>query len=394
MLQRIKQLFASNKTKETVPMPYGEGLWFGFGKQTINYKSMMSNSSKNPFVSACINEITSAFNSVDIGVYKKESDGSLTPAFTHTVNDWLRNPNSELIQSDFQEYFIHYLLIGGGLLLYKTDGLLKKDLHIYSPEAFSVLRNDGEIGIGGIKIGDLIVKDEGLENYKIVRSVNIADKLAGYTKVFRPLADGAGIAIDLSNNGLAHQSLQLQNQGRRSGIISYKKGLRPTEKAEAQNAIKSVGVGEMLMLNGDDFSFTPVDSTPTELDWLDSMKASREYIAGVFGVPVQLISNEGSTYANLKEAKKKLYLDTIKPLVIKYTEVLTAFLNEELGDDFVVSYSMSNIGALSEDVSTQIKTLREALDGIASVEEIRTILSDNFGLNLPNEEGGVDISES
>ena len=100
------------------------------------------------------------------------------------------------------------------------------------------------------------------------------------------------------------------------------------------------------------------------------------------GVPVQLISSRSSTYNNLKEAKKKVYVDTVIPLVQDYCEDLTAFFSDDLQQNESIWYDVSGIEELKEDVVTVAKGVREALKGVATVNEIRDTLTKKTGIEL------------
>ena len=84
----------------------------------------------------------------------------------------------------------------------------------------------------------------------------------------------------------------------------------------------------------------------------------------------------------MAEAKKKVYIDTIIPLVQDYCEDLTAFFSEDLQENERIWYDVSEIEELKEDVMTVAKGVREALKGVATVNEIRDTLTKKTGIEL------------
>ena len=118
------------------------------------------------------------------------------------------------------------------------------------------------------------------------------------------------------------------------------------------------------------------------MDWLNSLQYMEEIISYSMGVPVQLISSRSSTYNNMAEAKKKIYIDTIIPLIQDYCEDLTAFFSEDLQEGERVWYDTSEIQELKEDVMEVAKGVREALKGVATVNEIRDTLTKKTGIEL------------
>ena len=256
---------------------------------------------------------------------------------------------------------------------------------MYSPESFDIKR-DESYNISEINIGDKSIPREKWTNYKVCKAVNVNDKIAGKSQEFRPILKSLALIGDLTNYALMHQNRQLKNSGKRNGIVSYKGTMTPDKKEEMMKTISAMGKGEntggLAFLPADTVDFTQMDLTTQELDWLESIKYIEEVISYCLGVPAQLISTRSSTYNNMKEAKKKIYVDTIIPLASDYCEDLTAFFKDDLKPNEYISYDVSDIEELKEDVLTVAKDLRESLKGIATVNEIRRELGNKTGIEL------------
>ena len=376
--------------------PWGFGFLGGRIQYATDYEEFLKSAYDNPFFFSCINEIVTDFNTAKIGVFTMKN-GKRIKVEDSDVDNWLKKPNIELTQSKFQEYYITWLLLGGGLLLKKSKGVLTKNLYIYAPNTFEISRDQSTLQINSISIGDKVYSGNELKDYKIVKATNIRDSIAGYSENFRSVVKSAAVPGDITNFAFNHQASQLANSGKRTGILEYKKFLSEKAKKEAKDNFESMGsgggnAGRIAMLNGENFKFTPMDLNMQELDWLNSIKLMREIICGVLGVPVQLLSSDASTYNNRKEVKKAIYADTISPLLRSYCEEMTSFLADDLAEGQFISYDLSEVKVLQEDASDNIKKLTEALDGVATVNEIRNIISETQGIMLkPSKEEGADM---
>lgn len=378
--------FLKAKEDNKIPTPYNSYYLGSLVPYAVDYQKFAENVYDNAFFTAPLEEIIRCFNTADIGVYRKQINGKLIRAKGHKVDAWLANPNFSLTRDQYHDYWIKWYYVGGGLLMYKTPGTFYKELLLYKPDTFSIQRNPDTLRIEAIKIGSKVIdKEEDLLNYRIVRAVNPDDNVAGCDINFRPVIKSLALQGDMSTFAFTHQNRQLKNSGKRTGIIESKKRLNPDQEKEIKRNITGLGnkdAGSIAIVQGEDFKFTPMDNTPQELDWLNSVKFIREVIASSLGVPIQLISSEGTTYNNVREFKKKIYNDTINPLLELFCQVHTQFLKEELGDNYIISYDTSNVEELRDDVASTIKSLADALVGLVTFNEFRSIVTKMTGIDL------------
>lgn len=352
-------------------------------REVYNYeaKNVEKEARDNPVLEACLKEIITDFNTIKVGVYKKNKDGYELET-GHKLMKTLRNPTSNLNISNFNEYYLRWLETGGELLLFKS-GAVKIDLNIYKSGTYTLTYNKTDLT--KIKIGgkEIIDKEE-LANYKVVRVTNIEDDIAGVPSKgadtpLRPI----GRVIDMVKFMLVHMNNQLLNSGKRTGIITITKPLGPDATRELKDDIRAQSgldsAGRMLIAKGELLTFTPLDSTPQELDWLNGLDKARELICGAMGVPVQLISSDASTFNNLKEMKAKIYRDTIVPKLNFYCEILTEFLEKELGEGRIISFSEIDIKELQQDNAKSAGEIVKLMNGLYTKNEIREELAKRFG---------------
>ena len=365
----------------------------GFQDYSVNYDAWINEAYRNPFVHAALKEIITDFNAIDIGIYRKKRNGEIEKIKNHKVMEWLENPNMELTRLQWQEYYLTWKILNGGLLLNKSKGITKKNLYIYAPNTFEVKRDQNTLQINGLKIGDTSIVGNDMKYYKVVKGINISDTIAGYSTEFQSQIAACAIPGDMTNYALKHQTAQLKNSGKRNGIFSYSGFKNKQQKEEAEQKLKSMttgdNTGKTAMIPGDSYKFIDMSQTTQELDWLNGMKYMAEVIASVMGVPIQLISSAGTTYNNVEEFKGKIYKDRIIPEMKEYCQTMTAFLKEDLGDAFIW-FDVSEIDELQPDVLDIAKKLGEALAGKVTLNTYYRLLQEKTGLQidpLPKELG-------
>lgn len=395
ILKAVKEIF-----KGKIHLPYTSTYVGSLVPYAIDYENFANTAYDNPFFTAPLNEIIRCFNTAQIGVYKKLGNGELKKV-DHIVDNWLKAPNFALTQDQYQTYWILWYYIGGGLLMWKTPGTFYKEIYLYRPDAFDIKRDDNTLRIKEIRIGSKHVTAENeLKDYRIVRAINPDDYVAGCDVGFRSPIKSLALLGDMTTFAFTHQNRQMKNSGKRTGILESKKRLDPEKKKEIKKQFLGLGnkdAGSIAVVEGEDYKFTPMDITPQEMDWLQSVKFLREVIAATLGVPIQLISSEGTTYNNVREFKKKIYNDVINPLLDLFCNIHTAFFADELEGKYVISYDTSNIEELRLDVTEIIKGLADGLIGKVTLNEFRTIVNNMTGISLAAlkpEEGDVLLVHS
>lgn len=377
-------IFKAIAEKFSIPLPWGVFKNSAFTNYALDYEVFLQEAYNNPFIYKALNEIITDAKTVKVGVFR-DNKGKMEYVENHKINKWLAKPNMELNGKDMIEYYILYLYLGGGCLFYKTKGIMDKQIYIYSPDSFDIQRDDF-FNISQVKVGNTYIPKEEWSSYKVCKAVNVNDKIAGKSQEFRPILKSLALVGDMSNLAMIHQNRQLKNFGKRSGIISYKGVMTPDKKEEMKKTVKAMGSGEdtggLAFLPADTIDYKATDQTSVEMDWLNSLQYMEEIISYATGVPVQLVSSRSSTYNNLKEAKKKVYVDTVIPLVQDYCEDLTAFFNDDLQENESIWYDVSEIEELKENVLDIAEKLSNALRGKVSLNEFRQVLSEKTNISL------------
>lgn len=373
------------KLKKKIAIPWTVTRNQAYLDYSVNYETFLKEAYNNPFIYQAINEIVTNFNTVKIGVFKNQG-GKWIYNEKSQVNKWLERPNPELTKSQWQSYYIIWKYLGGGLLLNKSMGINKKDLYMYAPNTFQIKR-DSQYRLAGIQIGEKSFEGQGkLKNFQICKAINPNDSLAGMSDQFRSPLTSIALAGDMSNFALIHQNRQLKNSGKRLGIMRYEGITNQDKLEEVKNKFNAMGrdsdTGGVAWVPGKNLQWQSLDITPQEMDWLNSVQFIQEVIAQALGVPIQLISSRGSTYNNVAELKKKIYIDTVIPAVKNYCEDMTTFLSDDLEENEKIWYDVSEIEELKADIMNIAKDLSTALKGKVTINEFREVLAQKTGIEL------------
>lgn len=96
----------------------------------------------------------------------------------------------------------------------------------------------------------------------------------------------------------------------------------------------------------DDAEWQQLSQSPTDMDFLNTMKETAKYVASAFGVPLPLIDNDASTFNNLQQAKERLYTDTVIPLMEEMMGALSMWLLPRYGEGLQFRLNLDSIPAL------------------------------------------------
>jgi len=182
--------------------------------------------------------------------------------------------------------------------------------------------------------------------------------------LFHPLDDHYGMApleaaqtsLDIHNASAQWNKALLDNAARPSGALVYSGGgqgltedqfSRLKEELE-QNFTGAGNAGRPMLLEGG-LDWKTIALSPRDMDFIEARHAAARDIALAFGVPPMLLGIPGdNTYANLAEANRALWRQTLIPLVVRVAEELSNWLSPGFGGA-VVTPDFDGVEALAED---------------------------------------------
>ena len=159
-----------------------------------------------------------------------------------------------------------------------------------------------------------------------VQSTNI---LTGTSKIdsLQPAIKNIRDAYNKRNIGLNMPIGVITNNSSGDGIGQVLP-MEPKEKEEAMRALKARGAHPILTNLNVDFSGFEISSS--KLGLFEETRESTGRICDAYGIPYELLaSQKGVTFANLKEAKKQMYEETIVPDVSEKDSALNNHIGAE-----------------------------------------------------------------
>jgi HK97 family phage portal protein len=169
--------------------------------------------------------------------------------------------------------------------------------------------------------------------------------------------DAAIAAASVHNRATRWNKALLDNAARPSGALTFEPGdgstLTETQfrrlRAEMDDSFSGSGnAGRPLLLEGG-LKWQPLSLTPADMDFIRLKEAAARDVALAFGVPPVLLGLPGdSTYANLREAGRALYRQTVMPLTQRIIDGLANGLSDWFGP-VRLAIDVDQVSELAED---------------------------------------------
>ncbi len=305
----------------------GPAQWSGRGYASLVNQGFM----RNPVVYRCVRLIAEAATRVPLAV---QVDGKAAP--DHPLALLLARPNGRQSGPELLEAIYAYLqTAGNGYLQAGTVEGTVRTLFALRPDRMSVVAgSDGWPVAYEYKAGGRAVRLS-QEALPIPAVLHVA--------LFHPLDDHYGMgpleaaqtSLDIHNASAQWNKALLDNAARPSGALVYSAGgsgsLTADQyerlKAELEEQFSGAGnAGRPLVLDGG-LDWKALALSPRDMDFIEARNAAARDIALAFGVPPMLLGIPGdNTYANLAEANRALWRQTLVPLVVRVAQELSGWL--------------------------------------------------------------------
>ncbi len=350
----------------------GQASWTRRGFASLAAEGFM----RNPVVYRCVRMIAEAANDVPLVV---EENGQRLNG--HPLLELLARPNPRQSGGELLEAVFAYLQTAGNAYLEAVvvDGRVR-GLYALRPDRMRVVTG----------------KDGWPSGYAYTaggRTVTLSQEPAPIPKVlhlalFHPLDDHYGLApleaaqtsLDLHNAAASWNKALLDNAARPSGALVYSaaSGNLTEEqfsrlKSELEANFQGSGnAGRPMVLEGG-LDWKTIALTPRDMDFIEAKNAAAREIALAFGVPPMLLGIPGdNTYANLAEANRALWRQTVIPLVRRVADDLGVWLAPAFGGNLTLVPDLDRVEALAEDRAALWARVGAA--GFLSDEEKRGML--------------------
>lgn len=324
-----------------------------YGWQGGNYLDLADDGYRhNAIVGRCVDEIVSNACMVDWLAYR--GDKELTQS-AHYLNRFIARPNPSFTLKRLVGRMLFDWLLDGNIFCeaINREGFQRGTMELWPhrPDRVSPVESEGpypsryDITVGNAKRRSIYVD----------QATGRSDMF--HLKTFNPHSDLRGTSPLLP----AWYSIQVHNAQQKWAHNLVKNNCRPslavifkdTELTEVQRAALRDemsafysgpnNAGRPLIMEGN-ASVEPFGFNPQEVDFVESANQSARLIAGVLGIPAQLLGIPGdNTYSNLREARRALFEQTILPLL----EMVKVELNNFLGlDDIYLDYDADSIPSM------------------------------------------------
>lgn len=344
----------------------------------------------NGWVRRCI-DIIAAQTSAPPWVVKN-SDGEIVKK--HPLALAFETPHPQMTRTQFMKIIVKWMeLVGTAPIRIYTEGSVVRFGLINPNRIQAVIPKSGDLIYEGFEVdidgGGSFIKssDYGLDNVIIPRYSDPVNLGKGVGTLL-----SAALAVDQDNSQSVWNITLMKNKGRVSDLFVTEQQLDKTQgddlTARIWQKIRGAAgkmIGKPLVLSNG-LKYQRMGLTPQEVDFINSRKFNREEIAGVFGVPVQLLgSEEASTYSNFTSAMRVLWENKIFDVLNTIRDEMNLFfkINNMLAEGEIFTYDTSKISALRDDEKVKAETGKTYYDMGIPVNQI----SDKLALGIEQYDG-------
>ncbi len=319
-----------------------------------SYASLVNEGfTRNPVVYRCVRLVAESANRVPLAV--SEGGKRLTD---HPLLRVLARPNARQSGSELMEAVFSYLQTAGNSYLEAAivEGEVR-GLYSLRPDRIRVVAGkDGwPMAYAYTAAGSTVTLSQ--EANPIPRVLHMA--------LFHPLDDHYGLSpleaaqqsLDIHNAASRWNKALLDNAARPSGALVYSSAAGNLSDAQferlkgelAEGFSGAANAGRPMVLEGG-LDWKSMALSPKDMDFIEARNAAARDIALAFGVPPMLLGIPGdNTYANLVEANRALWRQTVIPLVRRVADDLSSWLSPAFGGDLTISANLDEVEALAED---------------------------------------------
>lgn len=335
--------------------------WYNLGRPVFpdrNFETFAKEGyQRNVIAFRCIKLIAENAASVPWLLYTKDGD----EIETHELLDVLRRPNPKESGKEFFMSVYAYDLLDGNSYLerVRVDGDQRiKEMYALRPDRMRII--PGQFGLPAAYRHTVNSREYDFESDPVTGESDIL-----HVKEFNPLDDwygqspleALGYSVDSHNEATKWNFSLLQKGARPSGALQYKTDSGESMdddtyarlKKEQEEFHSGAGnAGRPMLLEGG-LQWVATQLNMREMDWAKGKEVSASEIAIGYKVPEQLVGVPGQqTYNNYREARMALYEDAVLPLMDRFKEALTYWLQQMPAyQDLVVDYDEDQIPALA-----------------------------------------------
>ena len=355
---------------------------FGLGVPLYDYEQNASEYIKkgyqgNLFVYQCVEFITRKASIVPLKMRIRKKDGTFETIEQHPILDVLKRPNAFMGYSEFIQQAIGYKLLTGNSFIYANPlGIGSKskqivELHVMPADQVAIVT--GQNWADPIE-GYILqwAPDKNLE-FKANEVLHLKYPSYSYENgdYFGQSPLRAALKIlEKSNQNIESAKSAFANQGAAGIITDEAVDDAQAITAEQAQALQegyerkfggSTNRGKVLVTVGK-LRWQQIGLSPVDLNLLQDHNMSRRDICGIFHLSSNLFNDvDGTTFSNMKEARKSAWTDAIMPELISIAQEFTRVFAEAYKmPELELFYDFSNIEELQPDRAEMASWLNSA----------------------------------
>jgi HK97 family phage portal protein len=331
----------------------------------------------NVIVYKCVKEVSTCLAGVALELWETNKDKTKEKYITnHPLLDLLARPNPIQSGRNFmRELVTNYLVTGNSYIIKDTeDNKPPKELWPIPTAKVKVVASKSGMPktyeIETMKIN--VDQTTGSSRLLHIRDISIDGELIGMSAL-----EPAAISADLHNAALRWNYSLLRNGAKTPYAITGKDGaeLNAEQKAAVVEWWNKAyqgenNAGKPIILSGIDVK--PIGLSPVDMDYKETVREAANNICLAFGVPPVMVTGEGNTYNNMKEARESFYENTILPLLDEILAELNRWLVKQYGSNLELRYNADAISALEGKRQIKYDRMVAAKNaGLITIDEAR-----------------------
>jgi HK97 family phage portal protein len=377
----IKRLFGGRaKSYSLTSLAKAIGSSSAFSDSTL-----MQQYGKSVYVYACVDKIAKYTATIDLSLHEIiNSKGDTRELEVHPALDLLYKFNPVQTRSEFLRTTIINKKLTGKAYWYKVRNdrgdvvelwNLRPDLVVVNKDA------DGMVINYSISLNGGATKSIPADDIISLRDPNPLDIFDGMSPI-----QPARSRIETEHNASEYQKNFFLNNARPDAFLKTQDNLSDEQAGQIYDAWEErhggKGKNSKIGILEGGMEYQQVSLSQREMDYIESMKFTRDDILVAFGVPKSVVTTDDVNRANAEAGMMMFIAQTIKPEMQQIIEVLNEFL---LIPDFAENLYLDFKDPTPQDRTQQLAEFTQGVDKWITRNEIRT------ELGLPPIKGGDEL---
>lgn len=382
MFETLKRIWRDARQKSVYGMS-DVNSWFGRGQASTSRSLEVYG--KSVYVFAAVNKIAQKVSTINPRLYQVlNSKGDTREIMTHPSLDLLYRPNPFQIRSEFFKITVINKKLCGEAFWFKARNKSGKVVELWNvrPDRVTVVTDPTKYVIGyEFDKGNGTKETYAPEDIIHIREPNPTDPHHGLA-----ITSPASARIETEAYATAYQRDFFQNNARPDSLLVTTENLTREQKADAidswEQRHKGRGNSSRVTFLEGGLQYQQVSLSQREMDFIESLKFTRDDILVAFGVPKSVITTDDVNLANANTGLAVFLSETVQPEMAVLIDTLNEMLiAPEYGAQFYLDFD----DPTPTDRTVQTAEFTAGIDKWLTANEVRTQLS------LPPLSGGDSL---